>query len=402
MAYLSKWLRTSYRHARFLLVALLLVVIVIAAWQRPSDNKQTSTTNSSEGQPSSVNIEFIDAKYFFSGTVMPGRAVENEARKADGSIDYAQPFSMLDTFDPQQFNEWIVDFECPITELVVPYSRQVTETVFNCRPEFLPAMSRYFSIFNLANNHIFDLGRDKLPAMKDYIEGAGIKHVGNQDPAELDDICRVIPLRVNVHNKDGSTQQGRLPTTLCAWHYFEREPLPGELEVMDRYSAMMPVFGLMHLGAEYVAQAGAQQQAVGRAIIDRGAEFVVGNSSHWVQNTEMYNGKLIFYSTGNFIFDQLDEETNRGASLEVTMHLDYDENVGRWLDLAESCQLDSIGCLQAAQDQGLSRVRPKFAFDVVASVGGYRKITEKADQTVQNAIRSRTNWADTLKKLGQQ
>ena len=79
---------------------------------------------------------------------------------------------------------------------------------------------------------------------------------------------------------------------------------------MKKYADIMPVVGLMQVGQEYVAKAGSDQEFVGRSIIDGGAEFVIGNSPHWVQNSDVYKNKLIFYSTGNFIFDQLDKETN--------------------------------------------------------------------------------------------
>jgi poly-gamma-glutamate synthesis protein (capsule biosynthesis protein) len=43
---------------------------------------------------------------------------------------------------------------------------------------------------------------------------------------------------------------------------------------------------------------------VGRLAIDAGADLVIGNHSHCVQGSEMYNGHLITYAHGNFIFDQ--------------------------------------------------------------------------------------------------
>lgn len=45
------------------------------------------------------------------------------------------------------------------------------------------------------------------------------------------------------------------------------------------------------------------QQTVGRAAIDAGADVVFGHHPHVVQGTELYRGKPIFYSLGNFAFD---------------------------------------------------------------------------------------------------
>jgi poly-gamma-glutamate synthesis protein (capsule biosynthesis protein) len=366
-----------------------------------NDNSPTNQQARSE-TPAVQDVNSIEAKYLFSGTVVPARAVENEARRADGSIDYDQPFSQLDSFNPGQYDAWVVDMECPITTANIGYREQVANTVFNCRPEFLPAMSKYFTHFNLANNHVYDRGKDKFPQMQKFVQEAGIQYVGNQDPAADKDVCEVMAMKVNLKKKDNQSHTGTLPIAFCAWHYFEREPYEGEFDVMKQYADIMPVFGLMQVGVEYVPKADDRQEFVGRKIIDGGAEFVIGNSPHWVQNSDAYKNKLIFYSTGNFIFDQLDPETNRGASIEVTMSVQYDDNVAKWLALGEECKAHYDSCLQKAKEQGLKKIQPKFTYGLVASTTGYQQLTKKASPGIQSAVEERANWQQTLQQLGQQ
>lgn len=390
---------------RFVVVALIFIAVIalVVGWLLVEKNKAEAPNETPVVKiEDTSDVSSVTAKYLFSGTVVPARAVENEARRPDGSIDYNQPFSKLDTFNPSQYDGWTVDMECPVTDADIPYRQQVTNTMFNCRPEFLRPMSKYFTVMNFANNHVYDRGKDKFPQMQKYIEEAGIQHVGNQDPAAKKDVCEVMAMKVNLQKNDGTTEEGTLPIAYCAWHYFEREPLPGEFDVIKKYAEIMPVFGLMQVGQEYVAKAGADQEKVGRSIIDGGAEFVVGNSPHWVQNSDVYKNKLIFYSTGNFIFDQLDEETNRGASVVVSMKIDYDKNVAKWLVLGESCKDYNDDCIAKAKEQKLTKIQPKLTFDLVASTTGYRKITQKANDSVFAAVKQRTNWVDTLTKLGQQ
>jgi poly-gamma-glutamate capsule biosynthesis protein CapA/YwtB (metallophosphatase superfamily) len=45
------------------------------------------------------------------------------------------------------------------------------------------------------------------------------------------------------------------------------------------------------------------QQAIGRAAIDAGADLVMGHGPHSLQGIELYQGRPIFYSLGNFVFD---------------------------------------------------------------------------------------------------
>jgi hypothetical protein len=386
-----------------IIVAIVLCILAgVGAWLLlGKDKAQAPVTEEAKKTEVSSNVESVAAKYLFSGTVVPARAVENEARRADGTVDYNQPFSQLESFSPSQYNEWVVDMECPITDANIPYRTQVANTIFNCRPEFLPAMSKYFTVFNLANNHVYDQGKDKFPQMQKYVQDTGIQYVGNQDPAVSKDVCEVMAMGVTIKNKDGKTTEGNLPMAVCAWHYFEREPLPGEFDVMKQYAEIMPVIGLMQVGVEYVPKADARQESVGRSIIDGGAEFVIGNSPHWVQNSDVYKDKLIFYSTGNFIFDQLDTETNRGASIEVAMQVDYDENVAKWLELGKACQTHYDDCLAKAQEQKLKKIQPKFTYDLLASTTGYQQVTKKADPATQSAVEERSNWLATLKALGQ-
>lgn len=378
------------------------IVLAIVGWLVfGASDADAPTQVSTESATVQTDISNISAKYLFSGTVVPARAVENEARRADGSIDYNQPLSKLNTFNPDQYHEWVVDMECPITDATIPYRQQVENTIFNCRPEFLEPMSKFFTIMNLANNHVYDQGKDKFPQMRQYVQEAGIQYVGNQDPMVEQDICEVMSVGVDIQKQDGSTEQGNLPMAFCAWHYFEREPFEGEFDVMNQYAEIMPVVGLMQVGQEYQPRADDRQQRVGKAIIDGGAEFVIGNSPHWVQNSEVYQDKLIFYSTGNFIFDQLDAETNRGASIEVAMMVEYDENVGKWLALGDTCQAHYDDCLATAKEQGLTKINPAFSFDLVASTTGYQQVTQKAPDSIQAAVEKRANWQQTIEQLGQ-
>ena len=59
----------------------------------------------------------------------------------------------------------------------------------------------------------------------------------------------------------------------------------------------------MHFGNEYSTSLNADQTKIAHELIDFGADTVVGAHPHVPQGIEMYNGKAIFYSLGNFMFD---------------------------------------------------------------------------------------------------
>lgn len=76
------------------------------------------------------------------------------------------------------------------------------------------------------------------------------------------------------------------------------------------------VLVMMSWGTEYTNHSNAHQQELAHAIIDAGADMIVGSHPHWVQEIEVYKGKPIVYSLGNFIFDQTDE----GPSVHSSRH----------------------------------------------------------------------------------
>ena len=63
----------------------------------------------------------------------------------------------------------------------------------------------------------------------------------------------------------------------------------------------------MHWGTEYQELPTQWQQEAGRAFIDTGADLVVGQHPHILQGIELYNGKYIVYSLGNFAFGGNDQ-----------------------------------------------------------------------------------------------
>src|SRR5690606_31154042 len=114
----------------------------------------------------------------------------------------------------------------------------------------------------------------------------------------------------------------------------------------------------------------------------------------WVQNSEVYKGKLIMYSTGNFMFDQeWSEEVKRGVALDLELEASYDENLKSWFQL--DCRKFKDDCLKSATDQDLTR--PGFAFTYrLVSVFHENGQTKKAPESIHQLNLSRTNWQETL------
>lgn len=78
------------------------------------------------------------------------------------------------------------------------------------------------------------------------------------------------------------------------------------------------VIALPHWGAQYTHLPVPAQRRVGRALVDAGADIVVGGHPHWVQRVLRYRGRLVVHSLGNFVFDMdFSRQTQEGVLAEL-------------------------------------------------------------------------------------
>ena len=119
-----------------------------------------------------------------------------------------------------------------------------------------------------------------------------------------------------------STAEGSGMNTLsmAPWGDFEEAPI-AQMEVDIKAAKVQAdvVFVYYHWGTEYTHLANNDQRTVAHRAVDAGADLILGTHPHWVQGVEWYNGKLITYSLGNFVFDQeWSTETKQGTILSAT------------------------------------------------------------------------------------
>jgi poly-gamma-glutamate synthesis protein (capsule biosynthesis protein) len=87
------------------------------------------------------------------------------------------------------------------------------------------------------------------------------------------------------------------------------------------------VIMVMHFGEEYIGKSTYSDRYLAHTLIDAGADLIIGSHPHVVKDIELYESKkrniktLIFYSLGNFVFDQyFSKETQEGLIVFVTKY----------------------------------------------------------------------------------
>jgi len=193
----------------------------------------------------------------------------------------------------------------------------------------LPVVRRYgFTHFSLSTNHSKDAGPEGLERTRKVLEERGIGHFGGFDnESGRGKIIEIDGFRIGLvgHHAFGG---GSTQVTIK------------EIERMQSVADRVVV--LAHWGIEGLAKADGRQIEMGQAFIDAGADVVLGSHPHVVQPMEMYNGKPIFYSLGNFIFDQIEADMREG----VAVGLRFSETVTHIAVIpvvSENLQLSLVG-----------------------------------------------------------
>lgn len=80
------------------------------------------------------------------------------------------------------------------------------------------------------------------------------------------------------------------------------------------------VVACFHWGVHFTHDLAEYQADVGYAAIDAGAGLVVGTHPHCLQAIDVYKGKPIFYSLGNFAFEQPDAIAQEGVAKYLSFY----------------------------------------------------------------------------------
>ena len=177
-----------------------------------------------------------------------------------------------------------------------------------------------FDVLSLANNHIFDWGRDALDDTVSLLFANGITPVGAGRSYEEANTAVVKSL--------GTNTIGFLSyTTLYPDSLKAREDRSGVSDLESAGEAVRLLSGIVdivvvsiHWGEEYETESNKPQQDLAHKLIDAGADIVVGHHPHVRQEIERYNDGWIIYSLGNFVFDQnFSEEPRTGLVAEAVI-----------------------------------------------------------------------------------
>jgi poly-gamma-glutamate synthesis protein (capsule biosynthesis protein) len=171
----------------------------------------------------------------------------------------------------------------------------------------VPALYEYgFRYVSLANNHSADKGLPALNHTKKVLEESGLRSVGS-------------PLGLSTTSIEYIELQGKKVALIGVYAV---AVMPSEKEIIEVLAEATVQsdyqIAYVHWGTEYELTHSDVQEKLAYIMIDAGADAVIGHHPHVVQDIELYKGVPIFYSLGNFIFDQyFSTDVQKGLWVEV-------------------------------------------------------------------------------------
>ena len=236
----------------------------------------------------------------FGGDAMLSRYV-HRASGAKGDFDL--PFENI-AAEFKQNDLAFINLEAPFSEYG-PYYVDDYAMSFKVDPQMIDGLKLAgIDIVSLSNNHIYNAGQSGVDYTKQHLVNNSIAYC-----MEHWDIREVNGLKFAYlcYSYDISLDTNKLINDIN--------------EVKNEGADVIIVS--MHNGSEYTENISSSQSGFAHTAIDHGADLVIGHHPHVVQRMEEYNGKYIFYSLGNLIFDQdWSWPTQLGAVVKITWEED--------------------------------------------------------------------------------
>jgi gamma-polyglutamate biosynthesis protein CapA len=201
-------------------------------------------------------------------------------------------------------------------------------TIFRAQPEAAEGLEAAgFDVLSLATNHIMQHGRE---AVLETIQLLGERDIGCVGIEDRDlDLVNFLIRAVN------GARVGFLAYNFRPPQYFVdlRIDVPGteqrvEQDIEQCRGSVDWLVVSLHWGDEFVDRPSAEQVRQARRFVDAGADVILGHHPHIVQGVEKYQGRVIAYSLGDFVFDlwqpRLRESTILRMDLEDRSDIGYE------------------------------------------------------------------------------
>jgi hypothetical protein len=209
---------------------------------------------------------------------------EKELAKHDGDAN----FIFLNFKEILENDDWtVLNFEGTLTTSGRNPDRIGNSFLFRADPAYASVLSQNgVECVSLENNHVLDMGEEGLAETKSSLLNAGVSYYCESEPL----VFTLKGVKMGMLAYQTFDQYDRLFTKV-----------PQDIQALKAQGCEVVVVSF-HWGEEKDYYPNDNQQKMAKIAVDAGADLVVGHHSHRMNPIELYNGKYIVYSLGNFCF----------------------------------------------------------------------------------------------------
>lgn len=259
----------------FLFISCLLYSILFSKKITPSSDPVIFPSPTPTATPTPAPVVSIG----LVGDLGLGRHITSTARRKN---NFNWSFEKISSW--LQFHDFnVANLESPI---IANCPEGKTGTFTFCGDEkFLPYLQENKFVFNLANNHIFNYGTEGYLQTKNFLTDFNLTYFPDFATKEVNGI------RFGFLGYDFISNPKLDPQIL--------------LDDVQKYDSQVDwLIVSIHWGNEYLPAAETWRVNLAKQLVDAGADIIHGHHPHVWQDYEIYRDKPIFYSFGNFVFDQ--------------------------------------------------------------------------------------------------
>lgn len=291
---------------------------------------QNNLSQDFQNKNSELNLLFV-------GDIMTDRAIRKNIN-SHGDVDkFVSNFLADYKKENQNYDYVIANLEGPITENKSKtllengsYSKDLIFTFPTSTIEILKLLN--IKVVSLANNHTDNFYYKGFLDTKKFLDSVGIKYFGNP----YNDNSSVLNVKNSVLKEKLSNIvcEKKICIAFVGYHQFTKNNFAviinkeiERLRALEGDQSIDFIVVMPHWGEEYQKISNTTQKTYAKKWIDAGADIVIGAHPHVIQDSEIYNGKYIYYSLGNYIFDQwFNAEVKKGLVVNFKFKKDTVNN----------------------------------------------------------------------------
>ncbi|HIK17757.1 MAG TPA: CapA family protein [Leptolyngbyaceae cyanobacterium M33_DOE_097] len=278
---------------------------------RPVEVKAAAETVAVRQHTDISNSSDPDVTMMFSGDVT---LAEHYERRFSNDPEWA--FAKLDAY--READIAMVNLENPLTRATLNQPNK--RFTFKADPKLVEVLKAGgVDIVTLANNHSMDFKEAGLTETLNVLDSAGIMRIGagrDLNEARRPKVVDVKGQRIAFLGYYG--EEYAATSTKAGTNSVDEQRIAEDIQAIRNEVDWIIVN--YHWGQEKASQPAEWQRKLARFTIDQGADVVVGHHPHVLQGAEIYKGRPIAYSLGNFIFGGNSRDNYDTAVLKVAVN----------------------------------------------------------------------------------